>query len=182
MTKNKTRVRIDWIADEGNNGDIEVMMDLEDFESSNTSIRKDIKYFKEQYLGAIKAAKEADPLNTAGKRGISTSDRWKACRTLANFNSIATNKFEITNYKEAYSRDFGLPMRSIRTYLDFGGNFSEDEIIDDIPYSIYAEIVFRINSLRSKGIFDDEKKWLIQAAKSGKLPTRNEYRERLKAL
>ena len=181
MTTNKIRVRIDWIVDERNQGDIEIVMDLDDFESSGTSIRKNITEFKKRYLSTIKVAKKADLANSH-KRSVSTKNRWKTCRVLSDFNESMTNKFEITNYKEAYSRDFGLPMRSIRTYLDFGKHFSEKDILDEIPYSIYAELVFRINGLKSNGVFDAEKKRLIEMSENGCLPRRDQYRAHLKSL
>lgn len=55
------------------------------------------------------------------------------------------------NYNEVYARDFGVPLRSVRAYLDFGSSFSEGEMLDGVPFSLYAELVFRINALRRAG-------------------------------
>lgn len=170
-------VRIEWIAGEGG-GSAEIVMGLGDFESSGASIRARLKKFKKKYEGAIAEAKKADA--SGGRRAVPTRRRWNACRILADFNGVASGEFEITNYKEAYARDFGLPVRSIRTYLDFGAHFSEDEVLDDIPYSVYAELVFRMNGLRAAGLFESEKKNLVEAGRAGNAPNRDAYRAHLK--
>lgn len=184
MTTSKIPIKLVEVGDDSDNKNIEIMMELGDFESSGTSIRTTIVKFKEEYLRAIKDIKKAGGFETSQKsrKKVSTKDRWKACKILADFNRDAANRFLITNYKEAYSRDFGIPMRSIRTYLDFGSVFSEDEILEDIPYSLYAEFVFRANEMRRKGIVDSEKEWLLGMLKSGNLPNRDEYRKHLKTL
>lgn len=175
----KIPIRIEWIADEGG-GSAEIAMELRDFESSGASIRTRMKKFKKEYEGAIAEAKKADAAGSKGKRAVSTRQRWKACKILADFNAKASNEFEITNYKTAYARDFGLPIRSIRAYLDFGANFAEKEVLDEIPYSVYAELVFRMNGLRSAGLFDSEKERLVELGAAGNSPNRDAYREHLK--
>lgn len=170
--KKKIPIKIDWISDEVGSGGIEIIMNLEDFESSGTSIRKNIRDFKKKYLDVIEQTKqiEKNVKNKSKKKEISIKQRWKACKCLADFNNKFENQFEIKNYKEAYSRDFNIPMRSIRTFLDFGTNFKENEIIDEIPYSTYAELVFVINALKREKLFNSEKKKLIRLVKDKKLP------------
>lgn len=183
MTKaTKIPIRIDWINDENDTGGIEVIMDLGDFELSGSSIRSNISEFKKMYLSTVEQARKIDNKAASGRRNVPTKERWKACKILANFNDKIAHKFEVINYKEAYARDFGLPLRSIRAYLDFGKNFSDSEVLDKIPYSMYAEIVFRINGLKSKNIFEREKKNLIKMGKEGMLPNRDRYRSYLKSL
>ena len=181
MVTAKIPVRIEWIAGEGG-GSVEIVMELRDFESSGTSIRARLKKFKKKYETAIANAKKADSHGSRDKRAVPTMQRWRACKILADFNGEASNDFEITNYREAYARDFGLPTRSIRTYLDFGSHFAEDEILDEIPYSVYAELVFRMSGLRAVGLFESEKKNLAEMGRAGKTPNRDEYRERLRNL
>lgn len=179
--RNKIPIRIEWInGKDGSDGDTEIIMELGDFESSYTSIRSDIKEFKEAYATALRLAKKIEDENDTAKRNtMSALRRWKACKILADFNRDASNKFTITNYKQAYARDFGLPVRSMRAFLDFGQSFSQDEVSDQVPYSIYAEIVFRINGLRAKGIFESEKRRLVKMTEAGNVPNRNEYRKQL---
>ena len=179
----KVPVRIEWVDDQDGGGEIEVAMAFGDFTASDTSITARTKRFKKRYLEAIEKAKKTDAeSSTRTSRAVSTGRRWRACKILADFNAEASNEFEITNYKEAYARDFGLPVRSIRTYLDFGSHFAEEEVLDGIPYSVYAELIFRMNGLRTAGRFEAEKKHLIKAGRAGKPPNRDEYRERLKGL
>ncbi len=172
----KIPVRIDLI-----DNDVEISMGLNYFETSGTSIRTDIKTFRNDYLEAIKHAKGADSA-PGGTRRVTTKQRWRACKILADFNRVKTNKFVIINYKEAYARDFGIPLRSIREYLDFGSNFAEDDVSDQVPFSLYAELVFRINGLKERGLFESEKAKLAVMGKNGSIPRRNEYRKRLKDL
>ena len=182
-SKKKIQVKIDWIVDETGKGGIELIMNLDDFESSGSSIRESMRNFKKKYLDAVEQTKKIEKsLNSKSKsKGteVSTKQRWKACKFLADFNNKFENEFEIKNYKEAYSRDFNLPMRSIRTYLDFGTYFTEEEILDKIPYSTYAEFTFVIRALKRKKLLNAEKKRLLQLGKDGKLPKRDEYRKHL---
>jgi len=174
--KKRIPVRIDPVAEADGSSSIEVFMDLVDFETYGTSVRNDIGEFRKDYLDIVKKARVADSRG----RGVSTRQRWRVCRMLADFNRKMANKFEITNYKQAYSRDFGLPMRSIRTYLDFGRYFEDDEVVDGIPYSIYAELCFRIRGLVDSGKFESEKKRLLQMYREGNMPRRDDYRVQLK--
>lgn len=178
----KIPIKLVEITDESGETGIEVMMSMKDFEETDATLRSTIKKFKEKYLQSISDARKIDTLGASKKRAVSTKKRWKACKILADFNADAQNAFDIVNYKEAYSRDFGVPLRSIRTYIDFGTLFSEDEVLDIIPYSVYAELVFKANGLRHKGLLDSEKEWLLSRARAGKVPDRDEYRNRLKGL
>ena len=176
----KIPISIDYIRSDGQGG-IEITMDLAHFESSGASIRADIKKFKKDYLEAIANARNADSDKVKTRR-VTTRQRWTACKILADFNEAKSNKFLISNYKKAYSRDFGIPVRSIREYLDFGKNFTEAEITDKIPFSLYAELIFRMNGLKAHGLFEVEKASLVQVARIGSVPNRDAYRERLKGL
>ena len=175
----KIPVRIEKIAGADGEKSVEVFMDLDDFEATGASVRTDIKEFKAAYLGAVEAARRADaPARAGGKVG--TRRRWAACRILADFNQEASNKFEVVNYKEAYARDFGVPLRSVRAYLDFGASFSDGEVLNEVPFSLYAELVFRINALRRAGRLDAEKARLVKMGRSGRLPARDAYRRSLR--
>ena len=176
----KIPVRIDKIDGGDGKGSVEVFMDLDGFEAAGASVRTDIREFKEAYLGAVEAARRADAPVRAGRK-VGTKQRWAACRILADFNRAASNKFEIVNYREAYARDFGVPLRSVRAYLDFGANFSDGEVLDEVPFSLYAELVFRINALRRAGRLGAEKARLAEMGRSGRLPARDAYRQSLRS-
>ena len=178
MVIKKIPVKIICITDQNNNENIEISMGLNDFESSGKSISENIKEFKINYLEAIHSIKNIQ-INSKTKK-VSVIKRWKVCKILSDLNYKLSNKFFITNYKEAYARDFNISIRSIRAYLDFGSNFSENEIKNDIPFSIYAELLFRINQLKAKNMFESEKSHLIQLYEKNNIPDRNTYRENLK--
>ena len=55
-------------------------------------------------------------------------------------------------------------------------------MLDEIPYSVYAELIFRMNGLRAAGLFESEKKALIEAGRAGGALNRDAYRARLKGL
>lgn len=173
----KIPVRIDTVTDSGGGSSIEVFMELGDFESTGPSIRSDIRRFKEDYLEMVK-----DAARIGAARGVPTRERWRLCKMLSDFNLRAENKFEITNSRRAYARDFGLPARSIRTYLDFGRYFSDGDVVDGIPYSTYAELCFKAMHLKSVGKLESEKKRLLDMHRNGMLPSRDEYREQLKRI
>ena len=175
----KPMIRIERTVGDDGAEDIGLIMSMSDFESSGPSLRSDLQEFKELYLSTIKRAKEVDNDSAAGRRKVSSRKRWESCRILSELNRNASNKFEISNYKQAYSRDFGVPMRSVRTYLDFGRHFERDEVTDRVPYSVYAELVFRVNGLRARGLFDSEKKRLNEMGAAGSLPNRDAYRRQL---
>ena len=176
-------IRIEWIAGEEGGGSPEIVMELRDFESSGTSIRASVRKFRDAYMKAIAKAKEIDVASPAeGRRRASTKQRWRTCKLLADFDGKFTSKFEVTNYKAAYARDFGLPSGSIGAYLDFGRNFGARDVLDKIPYSTYAELVSRVDELRSRGLFEPEKKKLVEMGKNGTPPSRDEYRRRLSNL
>lgn len=175
----KIPVRIEATEEpDGGNEGVEVFVDIGDFEAAGASFLTDINEFKASYLEAVESARKADAPSRAGGR-VGTRRRWAACKILADFNRAVSNKFEITNYKEAYARDFGVPLRSVRAYLDFG-SFSDEEVIDEVPFSLYAEMVFRINALRRAGRLNVEKARLVEMGRSRSLPARDAYRRSLR--
>lgn len=171
-------IRIEPVADKDGGTSVEVFMELEDFESYGASVRNDISRFRQDYIQLVNNAKK---IATSSRR-VTTKERWRVCRMLHAFNEDASDKFEITNHVQAYSRDFGLPVRSIRTYLAFGENFDEGDVVDGIPYSMYAELCFKAHGLKESGKLEAEKKHLVEMYKNGSLPKRDEYREYLQAV
>ena len=177
----KIPVTIERIGGDGDGGSVEVFMKLDDFEETGATVRTDIKEFRAAYLAAIEAARRIDAPAREGRR-VGTRQRWAACRILADFKRAGSSKFEIVNYVEACARDFGASLRSVRSYLDFGAHFSDCEVLDEVPFSLYAELVFRIGALGRTGRFEAEKARLAEMGRSDKIPTRDEYRHSLRSL
>jgi len=178
----KVPVRIVQTKDIHGTKKVGVMLDVAYYIDTLEDPDSKIKKFKTLYFDLIKNAKKIRKESlkkSKKKRQISTMNTWRLCNLLSEFNDKVENEFMITNYKEAYSRDFGMSMRSIRAFLDFGKYFKESEILESIPYSIYMEIAFVINALKNGGALEEEKQRLLSMAK-GKLPKRDEYRKQLR--
>ena len=74
-----------------------------------------------------------------------------------------------------------MPLRSVRAYLDFG-SFSDGDVLDEIPFGLYAELAFRLNALRRAGRLEAEKARLVEMGRSRRLPARDAYRRSLRAV
>ena len=138
----KIPVRIEKIASADGEGSVEVFMDLDDFEATGASVRTDIREFKAAYLGAVEAARRADAPARAGGR-VSARRRWAACRILADFNRAASNKFEIVNYKEGVRPGLRGAAAQRQGVPGLWRQLSDEEVLDGVPFSLYAELVFR---------------------------------------
>lgn len=135
-------------------GDTEVSMDVDDFESSGLSVADDAKALKDSYNELIRAVKPA----LSGKP--STTERWRACRRLADFVD-KHSRFDIVNFPVACAKDMGLS-ESFRLMVSFGREFDENEVLDAIPYTSYRVLILKMAELRHRGIFESEKARLIR--------------------
>lgn len=180
----KIPVRIVRTQDMHGNKKVGVMLDVSYYLGNKNNPEKKVSEFKEMYFDLIKKAKSMREKSlkekVKNKKQISTRNTWNLCHLLSEFNEKIDNEFLIVNYKEAYARDFGMSVRTVRAFLDFGKHFADNDILDSIPYSTYMEILFQINSLQKLGLFESEKKWLVKMAKGNKIPKRNEYRQHLR--
>ena len=141
-------VRIDGIT--------EISMDLDDFESSNADIGDDIKVLKDGYDKLVNIVK---PVLT-GNSKPTTTERWHACRKLADF--VDTHaKFDIINFPAACAKDMGLS-ESFRLMISFGREFEENEIRDSIPYSSYRVLILKMSDLKRRNLYKSEKANMIQ--------------------
>ena len=141
-------VRIDDIT--------EVSMDLDDFESSNTDIGDDIRALKEGYDKLVNAVK---PVLT-GNSKPTTTERWHACRNLADF--VDTHvKFDIINFPAACAKDMGLS-KSFRLMVSFGREFEYNEVMDSIPYTSYRVLILKMSELKRRDLYKSEKANMIR--------------------
>lgn len=132
---------------------MEISMDLDDFESSGPSVDDDVRALKDSYGALVRGV---GPV-LAGRP--STTERWRACRQMAEFVD-GHDKFEITNFVTACSRDMGLSL-NFRLLLLFGREFSEDEVRDSIPYTSYRTLILKKSELVRLGIYESEKARLL---------------------
>ena len=177
----KISVRIDWTKDDTGKYETQIVMGSNDFFSSGTTIRNQIKQFKKKYLDFVKKAQDIMPKNKSERK---PSHFWKIGELLYNFNGEVENEFFITNYSEALMRDleyFKSP-RTIAYILELGKFFKRNEISDSIPITLYLELLQKRNAVQQRNLFEKEKSRLLKLAKEKKLPIKMEYRNQLKLL
>ena len=180
-TVQKISVRIDWSKDDTGKYETQIVMGSNDFFSSGTAIRKQIKQFKRKYLDFVKKAQDIMPKNKSERK---SSHFWKIGELLYNFNKEVENEFFITNYSEALMRDFEYfkSPRTIAYILELGKFFKRNEISDSIPITLYLELLQKRNAVQQRNLFEKEKSRLLKLAKEKKLPIKMEYRNQLKLL
>ena len=180
-TVQKISVRIDWSKDDTGKYETQIVMGSNDFFSSGTTIRNQIKQFKRKYLDFVKKAQDIMPKNKSERK---PSHFWKIGELLYNFNKEVENEFFITNYSEALMRDFEYfkSPRTIAYILELGKFFKRNEISDSIPITLYLELLYKRNAVQQRNLFEKEKSRLLKLAKEKKLPIKMEYRNQLKLL
>ena len=180
-TVQRISVRIDWTKDDAGKYETQIVMGSNDFFSSGTTIRNQIKQFKRKYLDFVKKAQDIMPKNKSERK---SSHFWKIGELLYNFNKEVENEFFITNYSEALMRDFEYfkSPRTIAYILELGKFFKRNEISDSIPITLYLELLQKRNAVQQRNLFEKEKSRLLKLAKEKKLPIKMEYRNQLKLL
>lgn len=154
---NQRRIPVKLVRIEGVT---EVSMGFDDFESSGIDIGDDVKSLKDDYDALVA---DVTPV-LAGDSSPPTTERWRACRRLADFVD-KHDKFEILNFPAACAKDMGLS-GSFRLMVSFGREFAKHEVLDSIPYTTYRVLVLKMSELRRRGIFESEKARLIREGKS----------------
>ena len=157
----------------------EIKIDIQDYFSLDGEIPTKIKKFKEKYFELVKKAEklffDSNKEKTRTKN-LSSKTCWKLGNLFKKFNDDIKNDFEITNYAEALERDFGRSSRYIRELIIFSEVFERNEVSDDIPMAIYRALVWKKIQLEEAGIFEQEKKRLIDMSKEKNCPGREEYK------
>ncbi|MCA9828199.1 MAG: hypothetical protein KC444_07410 [Nitrosopumilus sp.] len=95
---------------------------------------------------------------------------------LQKFDKEIKNEFEITNYTEAISRDFGLSKDYHYDISSIVQIFKKNEILDSVPFSYYRALKRKRSDLKQLGLFEKEKKRLNKLGKENKLPGREKYK------
>jgi len=160
----------------------EVMLDVYDYYEIEGAQQK-LNEFKKQYFQIVNDAEKlfyGKKINEKKKyQNLPSSVYWKLCILLNNFNKQIENEFEITNYIEAISRDFGLSKDYIYDMLTIVKIFNKNEIIDSVPFSYYRALKRKYHELKKFSLFENEKKRLNKMGKEDKLPGRENYKEEL---
>lgn len=171
---NKVPVRIVQSQDMHGNKKVGVMLDLSYYGESPDDAEEKIKQFKELYFKTLQKAK--DLYKATKKKKNNSKYYWRLSRLLQEFNSLTENEFVITNYRTALERDFNLTDSYIGVIFDLGKFFNEDEILEEIPMSVYFELTIKKRKLEKLGLFEKEKHKLLSMAKEGRTIEHKEYR------
>ena len=142
-----TLVRIEGIT--------EVSMDLDDFESSNLNVEKDIKTFKKKYEKMIKKTK------AVFFNKLTVKERWKICKKLADFMDDQP-VFDIVNFHVACAKDLDINGSNLGVLISFGREFDKAEVLNSLPYSTYRVLLAKKKLLDSHGLFESEKKRIVE--------------------
>jgi len=158
----------------------EVMIDLVDtMEIEGDPVIK-IEKFKKKYFDTVKKAGElfyGTKLDEKKKyQYLPSSVYWNLGLLLQKFNKEIKNEFEITNYTEAISRDFGLSKDYHYDISAIVQIFKKKEILDSVPFSYYRALKRKRSDLVKLGLFEKEKKRLNKMGKENKLPGREKYK------
>ena len=153
-----------------------MFVELVDFRAAGMPFPTHIKEFKGSYLGAIESARRPNAPACAGRR-VGARERPPARYWRTSTWRRPTSSRSSTT--EACARDFGVSLRIARTYLGFG-SFSDEDVFDEVPFSLHAELTSRINALRRAGIPNAEKACLVVTGRSKRLPARDAYRRNLR--
>ena len=136
---------------------------------------KKIQDFKKKYFAMIeKVRKLFDEDQTRP-----SSTYYKIGLLLQEFNNEIKNEFEIKNYTEAISRDFGLSRDYIGDILIVVQVFKQNQIIDEIPFSYYRALKRKRSDLKKIGLLEKEITRLNKMGRVGKLPGREIYKTEL---
>lgn len=165
---------------DGENMIREVMIDLVDTMQLEGDPGTKIEGFRDKYFELVKKAQKlfyGKNLDKKRKRQtLPSSAYYELGELLRKFNSEIKNEFEITNYTEAISRDFGLSVDyhyDISTIVQI---FKKNQILNSVPFSYYRALKRKRSDLRKINLFEQEIKRLNKMGKENKLPGREKYK------
>ena len=184
LTKtNKIPVRIVQTQDIHGTQKISIMIDVTHYIDTGDNPEIKLKEFKKLYFDTVKSAKKLFYGTTTGEekkyQDLPSSLYWNLGELLGKFNDAIENEFEIINYTEAISRDFGLSKDYIYDLLTVVKLFKKNEILDSVYFSYYRALKRKRRELVRLGLFEEEKKRLNRLGKQKKLPGREKYKKEL---
>jgi len=162
---------------------ISIMIDVQHYLGTVGNPEKKLNKFKKLYFNTVKSAKKLFYGTISGEekkyQDLPSSLYWKLGELLKKFNEEIENEFEITNYTDAISRDFGLSKDYIYDLLTVVKHFKKSEILDSVYFSYYRALKRKRRELTRLGLFEKEKKRLNKLGKEKKLPGREKYKKEL---
>ena len=160
-----------------------IMIDFGYIEISGNNYKDKLEEFKKLYFDTVNSAKKlfyGNAMEPSKKyQNLPSSTYWKLGDLIRCFNESIENEFEITNYNEAISRDFGLSKDYIYDLVTIVKYFKKKEILDSVYFSYYRALKRKRKELQKNGIFEQEKKRLNKLGNTNKLPGREQYKKEL---
>ena len=160
----------------------EIVLDAEDYFDFEGSMTDALIKFKKEYIKLIKKVQDIMPKE---KSEMKSSHFWEIGKLLSRFNKSIKNQFEVINFEQAIAHDFqsyNTGQRRIDHLIQFGEFFSKKDIIDEISFALYQELIWKASLLKKAGIFQKEKMKLLKNAKEKKLLGSDRYSEYLKKM
>lgn len=179
---NKIPVRIVQTEDMHGTKKIGIMLDVAHYIDTGENPEKKLQKFKKLYFDTVNTAKKLFYGTTGdGKKyqDLPSSLYWNLGELLRQFNEAIDHDYEITNYTEAISRDFGLSKDYIYDLLTVVKYFKKSEVLDSVYFSYYRALKRKRKDLTRLGLFEKEKKRLNKIGKENKLPGREQYKQEL---
>ena len=158
----------------------EVMIDLIDTMQLEGDPGEQIEDFRNSYFDFVKKVKTlfygSEQSKKKKRQTLPSSVHYRVGELFQKFNNEIKNRFEITNYTEAISRDFGL---SIDYHYDISTIvqvFKKNQIIDSVPFSYYRALKRKRSDLEKSDLFQKEIKRLNKMGLENALPGREKYK------
>ena len=156
------------------------MIDMAYYSDLGQSAARQITELNERYSGMVRSARSLFRDERGNpKKTVPSSVYFETGKLFLDFMVSIQDKFEITNYTAALSRDFGLSQDYITDLLAIARSFDVGEIVDSVPFTHYRMLKRKQNSLEGIGCFKKEKLRLNTMGESGNLPTRESYKREL---
>jgi hypothetical protein len=137
-----------------------------------TSLNKQIIYFQQKYLDAIKECKEIlSHIKESKKNAGDSILKWQLSDVIVNFlNDVELNEFIIINYSSSLSRDLGLSKRLVESMIKFRQNYPKVDMVNQkINWDRYREIL-DISDLKIR-------EFLTEKILDGSIKTRDEIKQ-----
>ena len=177
----KIPIKIIQVDTKGKKKNVVILHSSDYFELKGDSTEK-IKEFDSLYSETVNKIKKIF-YGADGKekkyQNLPSSMYFELGQILQKFNQKTDNEFEIKNYNNSISRDFGLSKDYIYDLVTIAELFKKTEILDSVPFSYYRALKRKRKELESLRLFEKEKKRLNKMGKENKLPGRENYKKEL---
>ena len=156
------------------------MIDMAYYADLGQDAAKKVAELNAQYSYMVESAKSRfrDELGNP-KKTVPSSAYFGAGKLFLDFAVSVQDRFEVTNYTAALSKDFGLSQGYITDLLAIAKSFDAEEIEDSVPFTHYRMLKRKQRPLERIGLFQKEKRRLNAMGESGTLPARESYKKEL---